>query len=255
MTIETPVLKTACRASAGTASSQDGCGYWPKASRIRTSAPREKSSCWSCCRASEIGSEARGKCSARTRPMLPLMARVPHGDRRAGEGPDEDAGDQERHEVRHPVLRLHQDAEDEVVDRRVEQRGHDLPDLAELRLAVLGGELGGGERRDEVPPPPQLPYVRGQGGARPAHGQAVALGERGELTGGVHGRGEGRRGLGRGRGCCLAHHDRFRREAGRRGHGIRAERTRPATGRDRIVATPRVGRTDVGTQPFRRRGL
>ncbi len=77
ITIETPVLKTACRARAGTASSQEGRGYWPKASRISTSAPSEKSSCWSCCRASAIGREARGKCRARTRPMLPLIARVP----------------------------------------------------------------------------------------------------------------------------------------------------------------------------------
>ncbi len=37
----------------------------------------EKSSCWSCWRANEIGSEARGKCSARTRPRLPEIARTP----------------------------------------------------------------------------------------------------------------------------------------------------------------------------------
>lgn len=73
-------------------------------------------------------------------------------DRVRGERPDEDAGHQERDEVRYVALGLEQHAEDEVVDRRVEQRGHDLPDLAELRLAVLRGQPGGGEGGDEVPP-------------------------------------------------------------------------------------------------------
>ncbi|CAM5350389.1 hypothetical protein SCALM49S_01882 [Streptomyces californicus] len=77
MAIDSPVLNSAWSASAGTASSQAGRGYWPKASRIRASAPSENSSCWSCWRASATGSEARGKCRARTSPMLPLMARVP----------------------------------------------------------------------------------------------------------------------------------------------------------------------------------
>ena len=50
---------------------------------------------------------------------------------------------------------VQQQAEDQVVDRRVQQRRHDLPELAELGLAVLRGQPGGGERGDEVPPRPQ----------------------------------------------------------------------------------------------------
>ena len=37
----------------------------------------ENSSCWSCWSAKETGSEARGKCRARTRPRLPEIARTP----------------------------------------------------------------------------------------------------------------------------------------------------------------------------------
>lgn len=44
---------------------------------IATSTIIEKSSCWSCWSEKEIGSEARGKCRARTRPRLPEMERTP----------------------------------------------------------------------------------------------------------------------------------------------------------------------------------
>ncbi len=42
-----------------------------------TSTIIENSSCWSCWSANEIGSDARGKCSARTSPRLPEIARTP----------------------------------------------------------------------------------------------------------------------------------------------------------------------------------
>lgn len=42
-----------------------------------TSTIIENISCWSCCRENEMGSVARGKCRARTRPRLPEIARTP----------------------------------------------------------------------------------------------------------------------------------------------------------------------------------
>ncbi|GGP58841.1 hypothetical protein GCM10010247_34500 [Streptomyces calvus] len=72
-----PVLKTNCSSSAGTTSSHDSAGKLPNAITTTTSTSIEKSSCWSCWSAKETGSEARGKCSARTRPRLPEMARTP----------------------------------------------------------------------------------------------------------------------------------------------------------------------------------
>lgn len=77
MTIDSPVLNIAWSTSAGIASSQLAFGYSPKQTRMTISAPIENSSCCSCWTAYAIGSEARGKCRARTRPRLPLMARVP----------------------------------------------------------------------------------------------------------------------------------------------------------------------------------
>ncbi len=187
ITRDRPVLNIDCRTSAGTSSSHETPGSWPKPMMMIASAASENSSCWSCWRASETGSEARGKCSARTRPMLPVIARVPDHDRVGREGPDEHARDQPRDVVRRAGLVAHQDAEDEVVHRRVQERGHQLPDLAQLRLAVLRGQLGGGERGDEVAPGPQLPYVLGQRGAGAAHLQAVLRGQLGRAEGLVAG--------------------------------------------------------------------
>ncbi|MCO4700353.1 hypothetical protein LRR80_06460 [Streptomyces sp. RO-S4] len=44
---------------------------------ITTSTISENSSCCSCCSANETGSDARGKCSARTSPRFPEIARTP----------------------------------------------------------------------------------------------------------------------------------------------------------------------------------
>ena len=66
-----------------------------------------------------------------------------------------------------PCLVLSDHAEDEVVDRRVGQRGEHLPELAQPGVAERGGELGVGVRGDEVPVRPQLPDVLAGGwGAR-----------------------------------------------------------------------------------------
>ena len=82
-----------------------------------------------------IGIEARGKCSALIRPRLPEIARTPLSTE-----------DWVKVKMKTPVTRngdevvdapagADQQAEDQVVDRRVEQRGHDLPELAEPGLA------------------------------------------------------------------------------------------------------------------------
>ncbi|CAM5426671.1 hypothetical protein SFUMM280S_07176 [Streptomyces fumanus] len=77
MIIETPALNVNWSTSAGIASTQEAAGGTPKASRMTTRAAIENSNCCNCWRQNETGSAARGKCSARTRPRLPEIARVP----------------------------------------------------------------------------------------------------------------------------------------------------------------------------------
>ncbi len=105
----------------------------------------------------------------------------PHArhDRALREGEHEHARDQERdvHVPRHAPGRLQDDAEDEEVHGRVQQRGGHLPELPELRLAVLGRQLRLGEGQDEVPASPELPDVLDESGAGTAHGQPVLGGE------------------------------------------------------------------------------
>ena len=67
--------------------------------------------------------------------------------------------------------RMH--AEDEEVHGGVEQRCGHLPQLAELGLAVLGGQLRPREGEDEVTPVPELADVLDEGGPGAAHGQPV----------------------------------------------------------------------------------
>ncbi len=103
-------------------------------------------------------------------------------DRALRERPDEHARHQERDVVRHALLGAQEHTEDEEVHRRVQERVHHLPDLAQLRLAVLRGELGGRERGDEVSPRPQLADVHGQGGTGTADREAVTGGKGREVV-------------------------------------------------------------------------
>jgi hypothetical protein len=76
-------------------------------------------------------------------------------DRPLGEGEDEHARDQERRVVRHSLGLLEQEAEDQVVDARVQQRREHLPELAQLRVGVHRHVARGGVAHDEVAPSPQ----------------------------------------------------------------------------------------------------
>ncbi|GHI39712.1 hypothetical protein Sviol_41200 [Streptomyces violascens] len=104
-------------------------------------------------------------------------------------------------------------------------------------------------------PGPQLPHVLGQRGAGAAHLQAVLLGQLGRAEGLVAGvradcvgmKADASDGAAVSpRSCGLAHYGRFRRgiPGGFPGWGSLA------TGRTRIVATARVGRVCVATQPW-----
>ncbi len=77
MTRDSPVLKTDWSSSAGIISSQCHVSGTPQISTMAASTPMENRSCWSWTRVYAIGSAARGKCRARTRPRLPDTARVP----------------------------------------------------------------------------------------------------------------------------------------------------------------------------------
>ena len=74
------------------------------------------------------------------------------------------------------------DAEDQEVDARVEQRGQNLPELAELGLGVHGDVARRGELHDEVPPAPELAQVLAEGGPLRARPQTV-LGRQGRQRG------------------------------------------------------------------------
>src|SRR5690348_4917805 len=104
------------------------------------------------------------------------------GDERPlSEVEDEDPGDQEGQEVRHAAAGVQDDAEDQVVDGGVQQRGEHLPQLAEPGLGVHRDVARGREAHDEVAPVPQLPGVdeyAGPGRARPEPVPGSEVGER-----------------------------------------------------------------------------
>ncbi len=110
-------------------------------------------------------------------------------DRPLGEGKDENADDQIRDVMLHAAVGLEQDAEDQVVDRAVEQRGEYLPDLAEPGVGVHRHVPGGRVGHDEVPALPQLAEVLQQAGPLRAGPQPVLGGQLGQRHSGQRGRG------------------------------------------------------------------
>jgi hypothetical protein len=101
--------------------------------------------------------------------------------RALGEGEHEHAGHQERdvRTVRHAPAGLQDEAEDQVVHARVQQRSGDLPQLAQLGLAVLRGELRLREGEDEVTPSPQPADVLDEPGPGTADREPVLGGQLG----------------------------------------------------------------------------
>ena len=153
---------------------------WPARLRRGRSARRGNSataSTWSRC-----DMVARGKCSARIIARFLVIAWTPCIA-------DDDVNRNVKTPIHRyvmkfgtPLLRADDHAEDQVVDRRVGQRGQDLPEPAELRLAERGRDDRRRVRRDEVPVRPQLTRVvrdvrPGAGDAEPIPGGEFRSGE------------------------------------------------------------------------------
>jgi len=109
-------------------------------------------------------------------------------DRPLAEREHEHARDQERRVVGHAPGGLEQQAEDQVVDARVEQRREHLPELPEPGLGVHRDVARGGVADDEVPALPEACQVRAQRRAGPGVPQPVLGGELGEVAVGHLGR-------------------------------------------------------------------
>src|SRR6266567_633672 len=153
-----PTLNSAWNARAGMASSQYQVSGSPEASTITVSTSIDMPSCSSSISTYPMGRQARGNGRALISGRLSGMTRDVVMNAR-GEVEDEDPGDEEGQEVRHTAAGVQDDAEDQVVDGGVQQRGEHLPQLAQPGLGVHRDVARGGEAHDEVPPVPQLPGV------------------------------------------------------------------------------------------------
>src|SRR5215469_4375236 len=97
-------------------------------------------------------------------------------ERPLGEVEDENPGDQEGDVVRYAPAGVQQLAEDQEIDRHVQQRGEHLPQLAEPGLGVHRHVHRGGEASDEMAPLPKLANVFKY--RRPGRAQFESVAER-----------------------------------------------------------------------------
>ena len=171
-----PALNTACSNSAGATSSQREPWLLPEAHQDDGQRSERVQHLLQLLQGQSDRQAGPGEVQGAHQPEAARDRLRPDADRLRGERPDEHAGDEERDEVRNTAARAEQQPEHDVVDGRVEQRRHHLPELAQPRGAVLRGEPGRGEGGDELPTGPQLADVARQGRPRAADGEPVALG-------------------------------------------------------------------------------